>query len=93
LGELLLGGNTHMKTETPVVLWIRATCFGLGLILAAGGAYLFLCGAGLIAGETYLPGILNLLLGIALIQRGSSMFRARRLLAAAVAPSPNRSLS
>lgn len=82
-----------MKAETPVVPWIRATCFGLGLILAAGGAYLFLCGAGLIAGETQSPGLLDLLLGIVVIQCGSSMFRARRLLAAPVATSPNRPLS
>jgi hypothetical protein len=82
-----------METETPVVPWIRATCFGRGLILAAGGAYLFLCGAGLIAGETHLPGILELLLGIVLIRCGSSMFRARRLLAAPIATSPDRPLS
>ncbi len=79
-----------MKTETPVVPWIRATCFGLGLVLAAGGAYLFLCGAGLIAGETHSPGILDLLLGIVVIRCGSSMFRARRLLAVPITTWPSR---
>lgn len=82
-----------MKTETPVGPWMRATCFGLGLILAAGGAYLFLCGAGLIADETHLPGMLDLLLGIVVIRCGSSMFRARRLLAAPIATSPSHSPS
>jgi hypothetical protein len=79
-----------MITHTAVVPWIRATCFGLGLILAVGGAYLFLCGVGLAAGVAFVPGILDLLVGILLIAVASSLFRARRLLSAPIATSPNQ---
>lgn len=69
-----------MTAHPAGVRWIRAIYFVLGLIVAVGGVYLFSCGVGMISGQPSLAGVLNLLLGILLIQVASSLFRARRLL-------------
>ena len=58
---------------------IRLLWFTVGLSLAIGGAYLFLIGFAIVAGQELLPGLLDTLVGFLFISTGWRIISSRIL--------------
>jgi len=82
----MFGSITHMKnTNTSGAalslfgLSIRMLSFTFGLLLAIVGAYLFLSGLVIVAGQKVLPGLLDVLLGFVFVSSGWRIISSRIL--------------
>ena len=58
---------------------IRLLWFTVGLLLAIGGAYLFLIGFAIVANQELLPGLLDTLVGFLFISSGWRIISSRIL--------------
>lgn len=58
---------------------IRLALFTVGLLLAIGGAYLFLIGFAMITAQELLPGLLDILIGFLFISSGWRLISLRLL--------------